>query len=58
VRVNGNTTSEPHRARSAIDQRAVSAAGHVLISWIWLERQARTIRAAGPARTVQKGISQ
>jgi hypothetical protein len=68
VRVNGNTSSATHPARSAVDQRAVSAAGHVLMSWIWLERQARTIprrfteplaaRAAEPTTTARKGMSQ
>jgi hypothetical protein len=68
VRVHGNRTSAPHPARSAIDQRAVSAAGHVLMSCIWLERQARTIprrfsaplaaRAAEPSTTAPKGMSQ
>jgi hypothetical protein len=68
VRVHSNRTSTPRPARSAIDQRAVSAAGHVLMSWIWLERQARTIprrftaplaaRAVEPTNTARNGMSQ
>jgi hypothetical protein len=50
------STMDSDSARRAIDRHAVTAAGHLLVSAIWLEQRVRSFSAAHlPTSPLQRG---